>query len=275
MSDNIAVLIDGYNFYHAICSHMNEVHYPRCLKWLDYDCVARNILLKGRPYNCLNIRFYTANNTFKCDKNGNPHKSINSYNVYTQALKTRNIEVIEGQFKFRDEHLNSYVECRNCQHTHFIHKININFPTKVSCTRCGTEILPEDLKCLKKVEEKKTDVKIAIDLVNLARDGHFNKIFLFSTDSDFIPPAEYIKQNCPNVELIIVAPSDKISRKKYNLKTGKLETSSRFRYNVTDFKNLGISVLRIRISKFINCLFPDEITSLDNRILRNPWLLEK
>lgn len=273
MSDNIAILIDGYNFYHAICAHMKEIHYPRCLKWLDYDCVVRNILLKNKQFNDLKIFFYTANNTHKYDKNGNPHKSINSYNVYTQALKTKNIEVIEGLFKFRDEHLNSYVECKDCRHTQFIHKINIEFPSKVVCDKCGVEISPTDLKCLKKVEEKKTDVKIAIDLVNLARDGHYNKIFLFSTDSDFIPPAEYIKKSCKNVQLIIVAPSDKISRKQYNQNNGKLETISRFRYNVTDFKDLGIDVLRIKISKFINCLFPDSLVTQEGKILKNPWII--
>jgi len=270
--DNIVILIDGYNFYHAICKHISEIHYPRCLKWLNYDLVAREILLKNREYNDLKIKFYTAKNTFKFDKNGNPHKSIHSYDIYTEALKTQGIEVIEGLFKFRDEKLNSYVECKNCSHPQFIHKIDIDFPNKINCAKCGTEILPGDLRCLKKVEEKKTDVKIAVDMVNLARDGYYNKIFLFSTDSDYIPAAEYIKNNCPDVSLIIVAPSDKDTWSKYDPKTKKVKNFSKFRFSVSEFNKLGITILRIKLSKFINCLFPDTITLLDDKSLRNPWL---
>ncbi len=65
MGDKVAVLIDGFNFYHAISAHIKSVCYPKNFKWLDYDSLVRNIL-----------------------------------------LKTKNIEVIESQFKLRDEKLN-------------------------------------------------------------------------------------------------------------------------------------------------------------------------
>ena len=42
--DNVAVLIDGFNFYHAICTHMKSIEYPRSLKWLDYDSLVRNVI---------------------------------------------------------------------------------------------------------------------------------------------------------------------------------------------------------------------------------------
>ena len=271
MVDKVAVLIDGFNFYHAIKAHIKTVTYPKSLKWLDYDSVIRNILLKKCNYDDLCIRFYTAKNTYKYDKHGNPHKSIQHHEIYTSALKSKNIEVIEGKFKFRDEPLNSYVLCNNCNHEQFIHKFDIQFPSKVNCVKCHSEILPDNMRCIKKVEEKKTDVKIAIDLVNIARDGFYNKIFLFSTDSDFIPPVEYIKNNCPNTEIIIVAPSDKHVIKKYNEKSQRLEITSAYRFGTTEFSNLGVTVLRLKLSKLINCLFNDEIVSVDGKILRNPW----
>jgi uncharacterized LabA/DUF88 family protein len=272
MSNKVAVLIDGFNFYHAICSHIKSVHYPRNLKWLDYDALVRKVLLKNQPIDELKINFYTAINTFKCDSHGKPHKSTVNHRVYTNALKTKNIEVIEGQFKLRDEKLNSYFVCKECNNTQFIHKLNIDFPSKINCVKCNSELLIEDFKCIKKPEEKKTDVKIAIDIVNIARDGNYNKIFLFSTDSDFIPPVEYVKKNCPNTEIIIVAPSDKFEMKKYNEKKQRLEITSAYRYGTSDFAKLDVSVLRLKLSKLINCLFEDEITSCDGKILRNPWM---
>lgn len=271
MGDKVAVLIDGFNFYHAISSHIKSVSYPRNLKWLDYDALVRSVLLKNRHYDELKINFYTAVNTFKCDSHGKPHKSTVNHRIYTDALKTKNIEVIEGQFKLRDEKLNSYFVCKNCNNTQFIHKLDISFPSKVTCVKCNSEILAEDFKCIKKPEEKKTDVKIAIDLVNIARDGHYNKIFLFSTDSDFIPPVEYIKNKCPKAEIIIVAPSDKFEKRWYNEKEKKLEIKSEYRYGTTEFSKLGVYVHRLRLSKLINCLFDDEIISADGKTLRNPW----
>lgn len=270
--DNVVVLIDGFNFYHAICKHMKTVSYPRNLKWLDYDALMRNVLLKDRPFNKLKINFYTAVNTFKYDNNGNPHKSIQNHRIYTSALKTKNIDIIEGKFKFRDEPLNSYVICSNCKHEQFIHHFDVLFPKAISCVKCSNSISPDDMKCIKKVEEKKTDVKIAVDLVNYARDGEYNKIFLFSTDSDFIPPVEYIQKKCPNVKLILVAPSDKIQKTRYNPKTQRLENKSENLYNTSEFQNLGVSVIRLRLSKLIDCLFDDEIESVNGKILRNPWV---
>ena len=271
MGDKVAVLIDGFNFYHAVSTHIKSISYPRNLKWLDYDLVVRNVLLKNKPLDELKINFYTAVNTYKCDSQGKPHKSTVNHRIYTDALKTKNIDVIEGQFKLRDEKLNSYFVCKECNNTQFIHKLNISFPNKITCVKCNSEFLIEDFKCIKKPEEKKTDVKIAIDLVNIARDGHYNKIFLFSTDSDFIPPVEYIKKNCPNTQIIIVAPSDKIEIKKYNEKLKKLEITSAYRYGTSEFSKLGVTVLRLKLSKLINCLFDDEIESVEGKILRNPW----
>lgn len=271
MEDNVAVLIDGFNFYHAISSHIKAINYPKNLKWLDYDKLVRNILLKNTQYNDLKINFYTAINTYKCDSQGKPHKSTVNHRIYTAALKTKNIEVIEGQFKLRDEKLNSYYVCKSCNNTQFIHKFNVHFPYKITCVKCNSEFVEEDFKCIKKPEEKKTDVKIAIDLVNIARDGHYNKIFLLSTDSDFIPPVEYIKKNCPATKIIIVAPSDKSEIRRYNDKKQKLEITSAYRYGTTEFSKLGVTVLRLKLSKLINCLFDDEIKSMDGKILRNPW----
>ena len=42
MSNKVAVLIDGYNFYHAISNHMKFVSYPRNLKWL-FDDEVKNV----------------------------------------------------------------------------------------------------------------------------------------------------------------------------------------------------------------------------------------
>lgn len=242
---------------------MKDVLYTYHLKWLDYDKVVKNVIIKKHSYDELKINFYTAINNYKLDSEGRPHKSIANHKAYTGALKARGIEVIEGKFKPRSEKLNCYIDCDKCNQMFFIHKFNISLPNKVKCY-CGEEINTENIKYFKKVEEKK-DVKIAVDLINTARDGHYNRIYLFSTDSDFIPAAEYIKENCPDVELYVVAPSDK--RVKKFVENGQIKEKSEFRYGTKEFEKIGVKVLRIKLSKFRECLLPDTINGY-----KNPWL---
>lgn len=262
--DNIAVFIDGFNYYHAIKSHMREVLYTSNLKWLNYNELIKKIILKNKDYKDLKINFYTAKNTFKRDSKGKPHESLKHHDIYMKALDKLKINVIEGQFKLRDERLNCYLACTNCDTVKFVHKFQINADSKIHCL-CGTEIDLNNLKAFKKVEEKKTDVKIAIDLVNTARDGKYNKIYLLSTDSDFIPAVEYIKENCPNVKIYIVAPADKIIIRK--AKNGEIKTYSQFRYGVSEFEKLGITIIRLPLSKLRYCLLSDNFDGLIN-----PWI---
>lgn len=242
---------------------MKQVLYTSNLKWLDYEKLARTVILKNKKFNDLKVNFYTAVNTYKLDSRGKPHKSIKNYGVYKKALEKRGITVIEGRFKPRNEKLNCYLPCPSCNKLNFVHKFKINVSNNVTCY-CGTEIEPENASFFKKVEEKKTDVKIAIDIVNAARDGHFNKIYIFSTDSDFIPAIEYVKENCPNVKIYIVAPADKnIERIQKN---NVIIDKSSYRYGVSEFENLGTTIIRLKLSKLCHCLFPNSFEGL-----QNPW----
>jgi len=262
--DNVAVFIDGFNYYHAICQHMDDVLYASNLKWLDYDKLLRTVILKNKTYDELKINFYTAVNTYKLDNKGNLHKSIKNHKIFTEALKRRHIKVVEGKFKLRDEKLNCYLQCSNCTNINFVHKFEISTDSQISC-HCGHKIDLTSLRYFKKVEEKKTDVKIAIDIINTARDGKYNKLYLFSTDSDFVPVVEYIKDFCPNVKIYIVAPSDKITIRKAT--NGNIDTKAPYRYGVSEFENLGIKIIRLKLSKLRHCLLPNHFDGLTN-----PWL---
>lgn len=262
--DNVAVLIDGFNYYHAIKSHMREVEYTSSLKWLNYDALIRNIILKNKQFKDLKINFYTAKNVFKLNPDGTPHESLTNHDTYMAALTQLGIKVIEGQFKPRAEKLNCYLTCSSCNGMNFVHRFSMTTSSKVYC-RCGSEINMNRIRSFNKVEEKKTDVKIAVDLINIARDGVYNKIYLFSTDSDFIPAVEYIKKHCPNVQVYIVAPADKVTMRRAS--SAGIRTISPFRYNVTEFKDLGLTIIRLKLSKLRHCLLPSNFKGLID-----PWL---
>lgn len=70
--------------------------------------------------------------------------------------------------------------------------------------RCGAV-------CRKKYdtpEEKKTDVNIAIRMIDDALNGRVDRIILVSGDSDMEPAVEYILKACPKVRVLVYIPQD-------------------------------------------------------------------
>ena len=91
---------------------------------------------------------------------------------YLKALKsTPKVAVVYGKFQLRD------VTCRSeCKQKH------------------------------KVAEEKKTDVNIAVNLMNDAIKNHVERIVIVSGDSDLEPAVEWIRKNYPSIKISVYIP---------------------------------------------------------------------
>lgn len=159
----VSFYIDGFNLYHKIDEYYRKTNI--CYKWLNYKSLLFSLL---HPSEVLqDIYFFTATPTCKGiqseEKRHIKEKSIERHNKYITALNNICIKVVSGNF------LNKSLTC----------KVR-------GCNFSGEKIFF-------KPEEKKTDVNLAINMVLDARNNRFDKGYLVSSDSDFVPALEMVK----------------------------------------------------------------------------------
>ena len=266
----ISVYIDGFNYYHSIKNYakLNKDKNvdEKKLKWLDYKKLVVQSLLKENEQNAeINVNFYTAINEFMSVDSQERHK------IYLSALEQSGINVIKGYFKLRKTFLNGHLKCNQCSNITKITRNQIIKPVKISCCNnptCNFEFDFSSLNYFERPEEKKTDVKIALDITNDFNMNNFDKAFLFSSDSDFIPVFEHIaKNNNDNKEFVLVAPATKFSYKKQLFCNKRLkylkQDASEFVYKTTNYDNLikkyrqsKIAVHRLKLGCLENYQFP-------------------
>ncbi len=74
-----------------------------------------------------------------------------------------------------------------------------HFKTKQrKCYRCGNE--------WKDHEEKETDVRIALQILEDAMDGLFDRAIIISGDSDLVPVVQTIRHRWPQKQILIATP---------------------------------------------------------------------
>jgi uncharacterized LabA/DUF88 family protein len=115
------------------------------------------------------IKYFTAKVT------GSP--SYNRQDVYLKALSTSPlIEIVYGVFKHKD----IYCKVSSCSSSH----------RKYST-----------------YEEKRTDVNIAVHMLQDAYKNNCERIVLVSGDSDLVPSLEFIKRDFHSIETIVYIPA--------------------------------------------------------------------
>jgi uncharacterized LabA/DUF88 family protein len=164
----VSFFIDGFNVYHKINEYQEITGI--CYKWLNYKSLLSSFLQPDQTLK--DIYFFTA------ISRGRGPESVNRHNKYITALKNIGIIVITGRF------ITTTIECRvrNCN---FSGNRNFN-----------------------KEQEKKTDVNLAINMVLDACNNEYDKCFLLSSDSDFVPALDRVREMGKNVGLL-VPPQDK------------------------------------------------------------------
>ena len=130
-----------------------------------------------------------------------------------KLLNGNKFEVVRGKY------LNKIVECPNCKYA------------------------------IPKPEEKKTDVNLAIRMIDDCLDDKTDILVLVSGDSDLLPPVEFIQRKYPEKKIRVYFPPTVFSADlKNNIKSHKGK----------------VVFLDVNFNKFVNSIIPD-IVSKDGK----------
>jgi len=115
----------------------------------------------------------------------------------------------------------------------------------ISCHRCGNR--------WQKNEEKKTDVNIAVRLLDDAYDDQFDVAIIVSGDSDLVPPIESVRARFPHKRLLVAFPPRRHSKQ---------------------LRRVADAAFKIPKTKIRSARLPDPMITSDGTILRAPkgWL---
>jgi len=160
MKKRIIVYIDGFNLYYAIKA-LNRPH----LKWVNLWTLSEGLLRKDQKL--VAVKYFSAVPTSNNEKQ-------KRHMLYSRALNTVGVEVINGQFKYRDK----------------------------KCPKCGREF--------KVPEEKETDVNIAVQLLKGAFLDEYDVAFVITGDSDLSNAIEETQKSTKK-KVIVIAPPGRYS----------------------------------------------------------------
>jgi uncharacterized LabA/DUF88 family protein len=172
-----AVYIDGYNLYYGRLRGTS-------FKWLDVVCLFENLLIKRDQHEILErVNFFTAPALAKLATHGSA--STEAQQAYHRALKAKHgekFETINGSHAFDES------------------------GTLLPKFIAGTPFDRRSRVRVWKIEEKKTDVNLAIWMYRDISKGLYDRIVLVSNDSDQEPALHAIRADFPNVLIGVVIP---------------------------------------------------------------------
>lgn len=166
------IYIDGLNLYHGTLK-------GGAYKWLDVVKLFTEICHEQNPLvQVVKIKFFTAPIKGKIASRG--EQAVQAQNAYHKALRTLypdRFQIIEGYFTLEESGMPRY----------------------------QTPVVKEDRISVWRLEEKKTDVQIALTMYRDACKG-MEQLVLVSNDSDIVPAFEAIREDCPQVHLASIIP---------------------------------------------------------------------
>lgn len=170
------IYIDGYNLYY---SRLKGTPY----KWLDIAALFRDrILLPQDPgATVVAIKYFTA--PVKANYARHAEASSQAQTQYLRAIQSRTpglVEVINGFHIFGSALLPSYRE--------------------------GASPSKDDLSPVCMIEEKQTDVNIALHAYRDAVRSTCDQLVICSNDSDLEPALKMIREDVPTAKLGLVMP---------------------------------------------------------------------
>lgn len=152
------VYIDGFNLFYGLLQHQPN-------RWLDLLQFAT--LLVGPQYEVTSVKYFTS----KSKSYPINHQSELSQHYYWQALTTLpKVEIIEGFYQKSKRLMPFYKEpCKSCPQ------------------------VPNHLAPVVKMEEKRSDVNIATEMLMDAISGPADAFTLITGDSDLAAPVQAIR----------------------------------------------------------------------------------
>ncbi len=172
-----AVYIDGYNLYYGCLRGTGH-------KWLDIVALFEHIITVQYPRSSVDaVKLFTAHALAKFATHG--HDSVIAQQHYHRALlqcyPTR-VCIILGS------------------HSH--DKNGTLLPTFIE----GSPYDREQRSRVWKIEEKQTDVNIAITMYRDASKGLFDQQVIVTNDSDAEPTLKAIREDFPHITLGVISP---------------------------------------------------------------------
>jgi len=175
------IYIDGYNLYYGLVKNTQY-------KWLDLQSLFSEIVKIQYPQSqVISVKYFTAPVITKFSRH--KEKSQQSQNLYHRALCTSQnscIEIINGYF---DSSANLPV----------VHGNPIDLNNRVKTW---------------KLEEKQTDVNIALEMYRDAALGDIKQQVLVTSDSGLIPALKYIRKDFDNINLGLILPRNLLNNRK-------------------------------------------------------------
>lgn len=162
----ITFLIDGFNVYHSVCDALDKNPGTK-LKWLDYTALCQRLItdvihLHGGTL--IKVYYFTALARHRGSD------VVLRHNDFIRALKSKGVEVIEGNFKRK------YPRCGHCHKKYASH------------------------------EEKESDVNIALQLMRSFMSDECDTAILMTGDTDLVTAVKSVKQLFPLKKVGIAFP---------------------------------------------------------------------
>jgi len=170
------VYVDGYNLYY---SRLKGTPY----KWLDIPALFRDriVVPQDPAAHVIKVKYFTSPVMASYARHGKASEEAQTQ--YLRALLARSaglIEVIKGFHVFQPTHLPTHHE--------------------------GVPPSKDDMSSVWMIEEKQTDVNIALQLYRDAVQGACDQIVICSNDSDIEAALRLIRTDAPPIKIGLVMP---------------------------------------------------------------------
>lgn len=177
MTKKTAIYIDGYNFYYG---RLRETGY----KWLDVvKLFERIVMIQDCESEVIKINLFTAPALAKFATHG--QASVEAQQKYIRALETLHGERLQVTYG-----------------NHSYDKSGTLLPTFID----GVPFDRKNRTRVWKIEEKQTDVNLAISMYRDAAKQRYDQIVICSNDSDAEPALIAIKEDFPQIILGVITP---------------------------------------------------------------------
>lgn len=170
------IYIDGYNLYY---SRLKGTSY----KWLDIVALFRDRILSSQDPNAevVAVKYFTAPVKASYARHGKASEEAQTQ--YLRALRSRYDGLIE-----------------------IIHGFHIFEPTSLPTHNKGEDPRKDNVTPVWMIEEKQTDVNIALHAYHDAVRGKCEQLVICSNDSDMEPAVRMIRDDVPGVKIGLVMP---------------------------------------------------------------------
>ena len=170
------IYIDGYNLYY---SRLKGSQY----KWLDIAVLFRDLILRQQNSDAdvVAIKYFTA--PIKASYARHGQASEHAQTQYLRALQARYPELIQ-----------------------IIKGFHIFQPTSLPVYDATKSPDKDAMHAVWMIEEKQTDVNIALHVYRDAVRGECTQVIICSNDSDPEPMLQFIRQDIPGITIGLVMP---------------------------------------------------------------------